>query len=189
VDVVDHEQRRRALGQVAGQPHQPVDRRVHGVAGRRRLRGPRVQRALREGGGARGELGPVRARAQRLHELAGDPPGGVAVERATARSQDRDPLLCGGARRRAQQARLADPRRALHDDDPPGAGADRAQPLLERVEFRVAIEQQIAHAPTLRRSRSRRQPTRKVRGGLHDARRPARGEHRHTMNASQEERR
>ena len=61
VHIVDHEQRRPALRERVGQPHEPVHRSMHRVGGGRRLRSLRVERAERELRRACREFAPVGA--------------------------------------------------------------------------------------------------------------------------------
>ena len=66
VDIIDGEHGWAAVAEVAGQPHQPAHGGMHGVARVGRL--PRLGREDPPGQsrGARGQLGPVRAGAQRV---------------------------------------------------------------------------------------------------------------------------
>ena len=69
---------------------------------------------------------------QRGEELTCDAPRRVLLERAGARAQHRRPLCLGTAARGGEEARLADPGRALHHDDATRPGSHLLEPIGER---------------------------------------------------------
>ncbi|MFN8204079.1 MAG: hypothetical protein U0S48_16060 [Solirubrobacteraceae bacterium] len=145
VRVVDDEQGGGALRQVAREPRQAVDGRVHRVPGERGLRGVEVERAPRQRGRADRELVPLRRAADGGEQLPCDPPGGVVLERTAPRPQRADVLRhrrCGDGR---QQARLPDPRWALHDDHPALARPYAVELPAERCQLDVALQQHAGH--------------------------------------------
>ena len=176
VDVVDEEHGRRPVREVGGQVLQPVRRGMHRVPGERRLGGIGMQHPPREPRGAGRQLAPARPSLQRGEELTGDAPRRVLLERAGARAQHRRPLRLRTAARGGEEARLADPGGALHHDDATRSGSYLLEPIGERRELGIAIQQCIAHASTVRRTPARVHLRAKDRGPVHDApRTPRRG--------------
>ena len=149
---VGEEAQRRAVG-----PVQVVDREQDGMLRREVEREPveRVQRGERGGallvggrrgleqrGGRGGGAGELPARGDpRLEELAHDAVGELALELPGAGLDDLQRRLRALAQAR-EQARLADPRRALDQDEPAAARGRARDELVERGQLGVAFEQQ-----------------------------------------------
>ena len=169
-------------GEIARQPTSPRRRR----ASRRRpasARRPSGSSARRASPAAPDhQLAPVRG-ARTFEQLAGGAPRRVLLERAAA----------GGERHAASAADRATAASRLDLPIPAGpsrtttrpAPARPRQPARQRAELGVAIERRPAHGLTVRpTSRATRG---KDRGGLHDARPPARREDRRTMITSEDQ--
>jgi hypothetical protein len=157
VDVVDHQQRRPALGQIADQPGQPVGCGMHGVTRRHGLGRIWIQRSLRQTGGADRQLSPARALARRPEQLPRDAPGGILLKWPAARPQDGHLSYLGCARGGPQEARLADPRGPFDHEHAAAAGAHSSQLTVEGGELGIPIEQHIAKDATAGRPIPRRQ--------------------------------
>jgi hypothetical protein len=117
VRIVDHEHERAVRGQVDGQPVQPVERGVEALAARAQLGGVErlEQRRGEAGGSGQRPLSLLgrEPREQRLEELADHTEGEIALELATAGAGRGVAEPAGDGERLAQQAALADARRAL----------------------------------------------------------------------------
>ena len=142
VGVVDAEQQRLPAGQVGDQPVQAVQRSHAGVAFRAAL------------GNAESGQGSLRGAVENrrfflwrgvayppLQQLAGNSEGEILVELAGARVQDANPALRRAVVHLMQQRRLADPRRALEDDDPPVAVAHVIEESVDEFQLDFSLEE------------------------------------------------
>ncbi len=159
VQVIDREQKRRALREVRRQPVQPVMDRGSRVAKRQgRLWGPLRDGlgAKRRGGqrsGTAEELATFRSGRGRqpcLEELANDSEPQAPFELA---APSREHLHARGHRSLpggVHERRLADPRRALDQEQRPSRLDRGADPILYQRQLRLALEQSRAAACHLR---------------------------------------
>ena len=140
----------------------------------RRLGRVRIERASRERRGADRQLVPVRAGAQRFEQLPGDAPGGILLERAAARAQhDRRRRASATPRGGREQARLADPGRALDHDHDARTGAHRARAAGRAPPAPASRSSSASRIDRPYARQRRRHRVAKDRGGVHDARGPA----------------
>jgi hypothetical protein len=138
VEVVDDQQDRRHRREVRGQPVEPVQDRE----GIRRA-------ALRPGAGAEERPRQGRGTARRFGPLARDfaeepdhdAPRQPGLDRVAARGQHPQPVRPRPAGGDLQQARLADPGRALEEEPGPGPGFGRADRRLDPRQLLLALQQ------------------------------------------------
>ena len=145
VDVVDAQQQRLARRQVRAEPVQPVQdgeqvaRAFTGRAGQPECRGGQRRGALDDVG----ELLRRRESQRGLEQLPYDAEREVALQLRAAGAERAQAVR--RLARRAQHLRLADPCRALDDDQRAGAVACRAQPGADPRQLPFAFEEQAFH--------------------------------------------
>ena len=146
--VVDGKHDRRLRGEVVDHPVEPVQHRERAVERRPRQRGGgRGKQRRGQRGGACEQPPAVRvAREHGLEQLADTAVGKVALKLARARPQTREAVLGGHVERRAQQARLPEPRDALDEHDPPKALPRDAKCATKHLELALALEKRLAHS-------------------------------------------
>ena len=118
--IVDDQNRRTALAEVADQPHQPAGGGVHRIARGGGSASLGRERALRQPGRSDRQLIPLRPGSQRLEQLPRHPPRGVLLERAAARPQQHRAVRTRSPPGSPEQCRLANAGRPLNDDHAPG---------------------------------------------------------------------
>jgi hypothetical protein len=161
VGVVHGDEQRCPLGQIGGQPVQPVHER-EGLVLLVQRTGPAAgpEELVGQCRGARGEqlalfvLGGAQGR---LEELEGGAEREVALELAPARREHLHPGAPGEAARRGHELRFAQAEMALDDQHATGAGTGGVEHRADRVEFDVALQQRrrcdrrmeplVCHAP------------------------------------------
>ena len=167
--IVDEQNCRTALAEVADQPHQPAGRGVHRIARGGGSAPLGRERALRQPGRSDRQLIPLRPGSQRLEQLPRHPPRGVLLERAAARPQQRRAVHTRSPPGRPEQCRLANARRSLNDDHTPGPRTSCGNSPGQLPQLRIPIQQHPhryePYLPSLVTARGQR----KDRGGLHDA--------------------
>ena len=147
VQVVHREGHGGVGGQVVEQPVEAVQDRERAVGrGRRQRGGARGEERSREGRGALEQALWVRGRRDgRLQQLPHAAVGEVALELAGPRSQAREARLGGRAGGRPEQARLAQPGRALHEDGLAAPLPGLAQGMGDRRQLALALEEPLRH--------------------------------------------
>ena len=142
--IVDGEQQRLLGREVRAQPVQTVQRPEARIDLRALPRQLWQQHVRGEPGRAVEHPRPVVARsaAQRgLEQLADDPERPVALELGTARASHLESAPLGLARRRPQQARLAEPGSALQHHQGALACASGVEPHAESIQLAAALEE------------------------------------------------
>jgi hypothetical protein len=86
-------------------------------------------------------LGALSRHQRRLEQLPDDAEGELALELGPARGQHGEALALGLAADRANQRRLADPRRPLDEQAAAGTASGRAEHLCGLPELRAPLEQ------------------------------------------------
>jgi hypothetical protein len=144
VNVVDCQQQRRALGEVRHQPVQPVQdavRCIRALGRRRRRREDRSGEHGRAGQQLAATFGR-RSGDRGLEQLASDAEAVAALERPAAGDQHVEPERPRPLAAFAEQPRLADPGRALHQHHAAAATARTRQRSAELGQRVVALQQQ-----------------------------------------------
>ncbi len=147
VQVVHREGHGSVGGQVVEQPVEAVQDGERAVGrGRRQRGGARGEERSRQGRGALEQALGVRGRRDgRLQQLPHAAVGEVALELAGPRSEAGEARPGGRAGGRPEQARLAQPGRALHEDGLAAPMGGLAQGMGDRRQLALALEEPLRH--------------------------------------------